>query len=178
MQGKYSRIVIVGYMFTGKTSIARRTAKKLGMRFFDVDTEVETKYHYSVYDIFKKFGENVFRKMERQMLEQLLQTDNAIIATGGGTPCFEDNMQLIKQKSFSIYIDMDPKQIISRQKTSKVKRPLLDGMTQEEKERFMLAQIEQRKPFYMQADAVLPHGDDISERIVQLIEQENKSGVK
>lgn len=168
MQDKGKRIVFVGYMYSGKTTIGKKLAQHLDYKFYDIDTEIENKIHHSVADIFKLFGEDTFRKLEQQTLKELLQKDDVIIACGGGTPCFFDNMQQIKEKSISIYIKVDIKHIIARQKYSKAERPLLSDKTEKEIRQYITESLDDRKKYYSQADII---SEDFNFSIKSIVEK-------
>lgn len=162
---KRTTIVILGYMFTGKTTMGKSLAKRLNYDFFDTDAEIEKAYHYTVEDIFRKFGEQVFRNMEKKALETLLRKDNVVIACGGGLPCFFDNMQEIKQNAISIYLKMDTGQIMSRYQKSKARRPLLMNKTDDEVREYIDKSLEERQPYYTQADIVVDAFDLTPQRL-------------
>ena len=99
-----ANIVLVGFAGAGKSTIGRKIAAKNGCTFIDLDRYFEEKYRFTVFDFFQRFGEELFRKLERALLIETLELENTVIATGGGTPCFFDNMEIINQKTTSIYI--------------------------------------------------------------------------
>lgn len=169
MQDRTEHIVLVGYMFCGKTTIGQKLAVRLGYDFYDTDKEIENKFHYSVSDIFKKFGQEVFRKMERDILKELLDLNNVVIATGGGTPCFFDNMQHIKENAVSVFLDMDVRHILARQRQSKVKRPLLEGKSTEEIESYIRETLNQRLHYYTQADIIIDAFNLTVEKVLERI---------
>lgn len=162
---KRTTIVLLGYMFTGKTTMGKSLAKRLNYDFFDTDTEIERTYHYTVEDIFKKFGEQVFRNMEKKALGTLLKKDNVVIACGGGLPCFFDNMQEIKDNAISIYLKMDTGQIMSRYQKSKARRPLLMNKTEDEVREYIQESLEERQQYYTQADMVVNAFDLTPQRL-------------
>lgn len=149
------RIFIIGYMLCGKTTIGKKLAKRLSYSFVDTDSFIENKYHYSVEDIFRNFSEKVFRNMETEVLNEIiLQQDDIVVATGGGLPCFNDNMKTIKNNGTSIYLKMTDEQILSRLKQSKHKRPLLKDLSFEEQQKFICSNLKDREKFYLQADFI------------------------
>lgn len=152
MQNRYKRIVLLGYMYSGKTSLGRKLSKKLGYQFYDTDKEIEMRCKCSVLNLFLNYGEQLFREAEKRVLEELLQKDNVVIATGGGTPCFFDNMDKINNHSISVYLQMDVKHILARHAKSKVKRPLLMGKQDDELRQYVTNQIKERSEYYSRAD--------------------------
>lgn len=171
MPDKTKKVVLLGFMYSGKTTVGKKLAKKLGYKFYDTDAEIEYKYHYSINSIFKTFGEEIFRNMEKQMLEELLQKDNVVISCGGGTPCFFDNMQKIKDNSISIYLFLTPGQIFSRYKIAKVRRPLLEEKTEQQAFEYIDKTLAEREQYYNQADITLNamnlSHDEIVEKLLE-----------
>lgn len=142
------RIFLIGFMFSGKSTVGKKLASIMGYDFIDTDKYFEDKYKISIFDFFEKFGEEMFRKFEHEILKELIIKENTIISTGGGLPCFNDNMDIINDKGISIYLEMPFKAIINRQKNSKQKRPLLQNKTQEEIEEYLKALLTKREPIY------------------------------
>ena len=101
----YTRIILVGFPGSGKSTIAKKIANRLHYQFVDMDHLFESKYKLSIPDFFKKYGEEVFRKSEHVLLKEVIQQEKVVISTGGGTPCFHGNMELIMENGFSIYIN-------------------------------------------------------------------------
>lgn len=145
------RIFLVGFMFSGKSTVGKKLASIMGYDFIDTDKYYEDKYKISIFDFFEKFGEEMFRKFEHEILKELVVKDNVIISTGGGLPCFNENMELINDKGISIYLEMPFKAIINRQKNSKQKRPLLQNKTQEEIEEYLKDLLTKREPIYQKS---------------------------
>jgi shikimate kinase len=102
----HSRIVLVGFPGSGKSTIGKKLAKQLDYRFVDLDQEIEKRVQLSIPAIFEQFGENQFRIWEQTQLQETLQLEKVVIATGGGTPCFYQNMELITQHSEAVYIQV------------------------------------------------------------------------
>ena len=95
-------------MLSGKSTVGKKLAKHLNYEFVDTDKWIENKYRLSVDGIFSKYGEKVFRSFEREALLELIAKDNILISTGGGLPCFDGNMEIIKASGFSIYLNISP----------------------------------------------------------------------
>ncbi|MEI6901469.1 MAG: shikimate kinase [Bacteroidota bacterium] len=146
------KIYLIGYMGSGKSRFGRKLAHRLGYDFIDLDDLFEERFKISILDFFNKYNENDFRKMENELLEETFQLDRTVVSTGGGTPCFFDNMQKIRQHGTSIYLKLPPEMLIARLKTVKKKRPLLQKKSPVEMELFVKEQLKQREHFYMQAD--------------------------
>ncbi len=148
-------IALVGYMYAGKSTIGKRIANILDYSFEDTDKLVEQMCNSTIENIFQHQGEVLFREKEREVLFNLLTKNNLVIATGGGLPCYKDNMSLIKQNCNSIYLHLSPSQILSRSAKSKQKRPLLEKVKKEDRLTFIEESLKSREPFYKQADIII-----------------------
>lgn len=163
------RIFLVGYMYSGKTTVGKQLAKRLNFSFIDLDQAIELRYHVSIPVFFNKYGEDAFRILERNVLEIVSDKDDVVISTGGGTPCFGDNMDFILSKGRVIYLKMAPAAILSRESRSKKQRPLLAFLTDEEKAAKVEAQLKERSGYYERAhfciDALSPDMDALVELV-------------
>ncbi len=154
------RIFLVGYMGAGKSTTAKRLARRLGVESYDTDRLFEERFCISVNDFFKKYDEPLYRKLETQILQSTQQYENAVIATGGGTPCFNDNMVWMNQNGITVFLKTSPQTNYNRLSQSKVKRPLVVNKTPEELEAFILQNHAERLPFYEQAQLTVK-GEDL-----------------
>ncbi len=119
------RIYLVGYMGSGKTTIGRRLASRLDFKFIDLDQRIEEENHMSINTIFDRFGEPHFRDLERVALFDTFKLNKLVVATGGGTPCFFDNMQQIVKNGLSIYIQLPVAVLADRLTNARNSRPLI-----------------------------------------------------
>ncbi len=126
------RVFLVGYMGVGKTTIGKLLSKELGVQFIDLDKYIESRYRKTVPDIFAEKGEEKFRMIEREMLREVATFQDVLISTGGGTPCFFDNMDLMNQHGVTVYIKASAKQLVSRLLAYKGVRPIIQGKSPEE----------------------------------------------
>ena len=163
------KVFIIGYMLSGKSTIGKRLAKLLNYTFIDTDKEIENQYKLSVSDIFKKYGEETFRLLERKYLLSLEKQDNIVVSTGGGLVCFNDNMQWVKANGVSLYLKLEAAAIISRHKMSKRPRPLLQGKSDEELLEFVTKTLKEREEFYNQADFCFDALSLKAEEIIKII---------
>ena len=125
-------IFLIGYMGSGKTTLAKKLASKLELPFIDTDDEIVKEVGMSITEYFQLHGEEKFRALEREHLQKIAQ-QKAIVSTGGGSPCFFDNMQWMNENGVSVYLQMSPKALFDRLSQSKLhKRPILIGKTEEE----------------------------------------------
>ncbi len=150
-----SRIIIVGYMGSGKTTVGKALSKETGVPFYDLDWYIESRMHKTVKQIFDEVGEEGFRRIERSMLHEVAEFENVIISCGGGTPCFFDNMDYINQQGETVYLKCTPKVLHSHLKMGKTVRPLLLNKTSDEVDAFIKEQLERREPFYKKAKHTL-----------------------
>jgi len=149
------KIFLVGYMASGKSKVGKELSGLTGLSFVDMDKVFEERYRIGIVDFFDKYGDPAFRQIEHQLLLETEFLDNTIIATGGGTPCSEENIRFIKAHGISIYIRMDIADLADRLKSVKRKRPLLKNVPVEELEQFIRNQLEEREPYYLQADHII-----------------------
>ena len=148
------RIYLIGYMYSGKTTLGRQLAARLGLPFHDLDQMLEARYHSTVPLLFERYGEAAFRQLERAMLHSTAQLEHAVIATGGGTPCHFDNMDFILAHGTAIYLELTADDILRRALRSHKPRPLLSGLTEEEQRKVIERQLKEREPYYRRAPYV------------------------
>lgn len=146
---------LVGYMYSGKSTFGRRLAAEKGMDFLDLDRAFEERYHYTVPRFFAQFGESAFRKLETQMLYDTATLDNVVIATGGGTPCHNDNLEFLLANGTVVYLQMSVDDLVQRAIHSRNPRPLMQGLTPEEVRAKIEAQIKEREVFYLRAHIII-----------------------
>lgn len=150
-------LFLVGYAGSGKSSLAKRLSRKLGIKQLDTDKLVEEREGASVADIFFYQGEEYFRCAERDVVEELVNSKyEGIIATGGGLPTWSDNMERMNEWGYTIYLRRSPEQILSRLSDyGREKRPMFRGKSDEELLSFMHEHLAQREPYYTQAKMVV-----------------------
>jgi len=145
------RVFLIGYMGVGKTTIGKKLSKKLGLEFIDLDKVITDGEYASIPQVMENIGEEYFRTIERQYLEKVAKKDKVLISTGGGAPCFFDNMTVINNSGVSVYLKMDEKSLVQRLKNGMESRPLLKGKSISELEEFVSQHLAQREPFYSKA---------------------------
>lgn len=150
-----TRIILLGYMGAGKTTIGKELAKTLGLSFYDLDWYIQTRMRKTVKEIFDERGEEGFRKIEHNMLHEVAEFEDVVISCGGGTPCFYDNMDYMNQQAETVFLKADPDVLYMHLKMGKGVRPLLLNKTPEEVQAFIREQLAQREAFYSRAKHTL-----------------------
>ena len=148
-----TRIYLLGLLCSGKTTLGKHLASYLDYQFVDMDAMIEDKEGKTIPDIFATEGKGYFQKVEQEILINTLDLENAVISTGGGAPCFSDNMEVINQHGTSIFIDVDPEEIVRRLNLPKgtEHRPLLQGKEEDALLKEIRDKLEHHRPFYEQA---------------------------
>jgi len=145
------RYFLTGFMASGKTYWAKQWSLASGLPMYDLDEEIEKRAGMSVDAIFQQKGEVYFRKLERDTLRSFLKLDHYIMACGGGTPCFYNNMQRMNEKGVVIYLKAGAKEIADRLRSQKESRPLVKEIPDDVLETFVAEKIQQREPYYLHA---------------------------
>lgn len=149
------RFFLLGFMGTGKTYWGRLWADQHKMDFFDLDAEIERETGMTIREMFEKFGETYFREKEKQLLESFGNKNNFILSTGGGTPCFYENMQWMNENGITIYLDTPAEILKERLSKEKHHRPLIQNLDDNELIPFIENNINKRNKFYNQAIVIL-----------------------
>ena len=145
------RIILVGYMGSGKTTVGKALSKERGMMFYDLDWYIESRMRKTVSELFAERGEEAFRKIEYNMLHEVAEFEDVIISCGGGTPCFFDNMDYLNQQGDVVYLKATPETLYKHLLMAKVERPLLKGKSPEELIAYITEHLKEREPFYQKA---------------------------
>lgn len=141
-------------MGAGKTTVGKELAKSLSLTFVDLDAHIQSQYHKTVSELFAEKGEAEFRRIEHQALREVSGFENIIISTGGGAPCFFDNMEMMNQTGTTIYIEVSPKVLADRLLASKSVRPLIAGKSREELIPFIAKHLADRERYYKKANII------------------------
>lgn len=157
------RIFLTGYMGAGKTTLGKAFARKLQIPFIDLDWYIEERFHKTVGELFTERGEAGFRELERNMLHEVAEFEDVIISTGGGAPCFYDNMEFMNRVGQTVFLNVHPDVLFRRLRVAKQQRPILQGKEDEELKAFIIQTLEKRAPFYTQARYTF-NADELEDR--------------
>jgi shikimate kinase len=161
-------IFLVGMPSSGKTTLGKKLARALGYRFVDLDKLIVNDQKKSIPEIFQEKGEAYFREVERRILQDTRPDHWLVVSTGGGAPCFFDNMDFIKKTGISLFLDVPPAVLADRiLKHGKDDRPLLSGVTELEKE--LEARLRVRLPYYQRADFTIQNNTSQVRKLVDMI---------
>jgi shikimate kinase len=146
------RIYLIGYMGSGKSSIGKKLASRLGYSFVDLDSVIEEGQQETVAEIFVQKGEDAFRNLERVALHKTFKMENIVVSTGGGTPVFFDNMLILNKNGLCIYLKATADVLISRLQRNRHLRPLIASLSLENLQFFVKKQLEERSVFYEKSE--------------------------
>ncbi len=163
-----NRIFLIGYMGSGKTTLGKALALRLNMSFVDLDHYIEQRQFKTVAQIFEERGEDEFRRMEHEALLEASEFENVIISTGGGAPCFYDNMDIMDERGLTVYLQLSPQKLLDNLKQGKLKRPLIKNKTDEELFHFIEENLKKRNCYYSQARLVIDPERNIDEIIMKI----------
>ena len=168
------KIIILGYMASGKSFVGKVLSKKMALPFIDLDNFIEEKEAMSIPEIFKKQGEIYFRTIENKYLKELLSNqEDYVLSLGGGTPCYADNMEHIKNQkdTVSFYLKASINTIVERLKKEKDQRPLVSNLKDKDLNEFIAKHLFERNGFYDQASQTIKIDQKDIETIIEEIVQ-------
>ena len=157
------RVFLTGYMGAGKTTLGKAFARKLNLPFVDLDWYMEERFHKTVGELFVERGEAGFRELEKNMLHEVGAFEDVVISTGGGAPCFFDNMDFMNRNGKTVFLNVHPDVLFRRLRVAKQQRPILQGKQDDELKEFIIRALEKRTPFYSQAQYVF-NADELEDR--------------
>ena len=155
------KIFLIGFMGCGKSTLGKKLAAKMSYEFIDLDHQLEKELGMSIGQYFAEHGEAVFREQEKKTLQGYAYPGNVVVATGGGAPCYFDNMDWMNQNGTTVYISLAPAALAKRLESGKDKRPLLKDLTEEEMIAFIEGKLAEREGFY-QAAQIIANGINLS----------------
>lgn len=144
-------LFIVGYMASGKTTFARALARALSRRFVDLDFYIEQRFRTTIAQIFERDGEQRFRTIERNLLHEVGEMSDVVVACGGGTPCFFDNMDYMLSRGTVVYLECSVDRIVQRLTANRHRRPLMASLGEEELDTAVRNGLDARADCYRRA---------------------------
>lgn len=151
----HRKIYLIGFMGSGKSTMGRKLSASLNWSFTDLDRMIEEEAGMNIPDIFLFKGEDYFRSVETKLLRSLEYVNETVVSTGGGTPCYHDNMDFMLRTGLTIYLKLTPAQLKSRLKRSSDKRPLLRNVTEENLESYIQLKLAEREVWYNKAEIIV-----------------------
>jgi len=148
------RIFLIGFMGAGKTTIGKELASLMKLSFVDLDLFIENRHHKTIREIFEEKGEDAFREMEQKALYEVAEFEDVVISTGGGTPCFYQNMLFMNEKGTTVYLKVSIDELIKRISLNKSARPVLKDYSDNKLKLFVEEIIAKRSPAYEQAQII------------------------
>ena len=148
------RIFLIGFMGAGKTSIGKELSVRMKCTFIDLDLFIERRYHKTIRRIFDEKGEEAFRGIEQKMLREVAEFEDVVISTGGGTPCFHQNMMFMNEQGTTVYLKVTNEELVRRINLNKGARPLLKDFSGDQLGKFVEETIAKRSSFYEQAKII------------------------
>jgi shikimate kinase len=171
------RIFLLGFMASGKTTLGKALAREIGFTFIDMDQEIAMEQQKSIADIFSQNGEDYFRELESRFLNRIINQEDIVVATGGGTPCFNNNIDIINNAGVSIYLKQPVTVLSYRLKTEKEKRPLVSDLNKSSLAGFVTNMLKDRKPFYEQARIIIkPNFSSVNSTVEKINQIFTKQG--
>ncbi len=156
-------VFILGYMACGKTTLGRALARALGREFIDMDFRIEQRYRKTIKELFAERGEAGFREIESRMLDEISYMEDVVVACGGGTPCFNDNMAKMNERGVTVWLEASPERIVQRLVINRARRPLMADKKPEELLEAVNAGLSGREQYYSQA-RIRFNGDELENR--------------
>lgn len=163
------RVYLMGFMGSGKSTIGKKLAANLGWSFVDLDREIEQKTGRTINDIFTDLGEEYFRKVEAETLRNLKFHTDTVIAIGGGTPCYGNNLEYMIGTGLTVYLRMTPGQLAKRISGSSQERPLTKNKDKVQLSDFIREKLAERETSYMKAGIIIDGKNPDIKRLKALI---------
>ncbi|MDR1668048.1 MAG: shikimate kinase [Bacteroidales bacterium] len=163
------KIFLTGFMGSGKSTIGRRMSEIVGFDFWDTDRLIEQEQGKTVSEIFAELGEDAFRRLEHNLLLSLAARDFAVVSTGGGMPCFHQNMDLMLHCGKVVYLKTHPETLARRLMRSQTERPLIRDKTFEALQEYITVKLKEREPFYRRAEFVVQTEDFSMDGLLRLL---------
>jgi shikimate kinase len=166
-----SRIFLIGFMGSGKSTLGVKLARIIHYSFVDMDALIEETAGMTIPGIFRELGEEVFRKWEHDILLELCSKDKVVISTGGGAPCHNDMMQLMNDHGTTVYLKLSPEALKNRLLNSRTERPLIKGKTEDELIDYIQSTLTEREFYYTQANHSVDGADLKTEELIAVLQE-------
>jgi len=170
-------VFIVGYMGSGKSTFGKRLARQMDYDFIDLDKLFEETYKICISNFFIKYGEEMFRKIEHELLMKHLGHSNSVVSCGGGTPCYFDNMDLMNAAGLTVYLSLTPAALVNRLENSRKERPLLQKLPGTDLLEKISNHLQQRESYYLQAQMVVDglsiNIEETTTKILHVLQQQS-----
>ena len=150
---------------SGKSSLASEMSNVPGLKHIDSDVFIEDKYNLSINEVFSKSGENKFREYEQKALKEILEEDNIILSTGGGMPCYYDNIDVMNNAGITVYLKTSAETLKKRLLNNSTERPLIKHKSNKEIKEYLDATLKDREQFYLKAKYVIDAEKSIEEML-------------
>ena len=150
------RIFLIGYMGCGKSTIGKRLAKSLSLTFIDLGGSIQNTFRKTIAELFEEKGEEGFRRIERQALQEVAAFEDVLVSTGGGAPCYFDNMEVMNRAGVTLYIQAEPEELAARLRASKTVRPILRDKKPDELVPCIREHLAERERYYNKAQIIFP----------------------
>lgn len=168
------KIVLIGFMGCGKSTLGRPLARALGYGFVDLDHHIEQCEGQTISEIFAQHGEQAFRSLESRYLREVLEREDIVISAGGGTPCFNDNMDYLATCATTVYIKLSPEMLVSRLEGAHTPRPLIRGKSHDELLEYVRHTLCDRERYYDRASIVVDNPARDVTRIINILKYDEK----
>jgi shikimate kinase len=169
-----NKIFLIGFMGSGKTSLAAEISKLHNLPSLDMDQLLEDRLKKKIHLIFEENGEAYFRDAEHELLKEICKMDCGIIATGGGTPCFHHNMKLINHSGISVYLKCTADELFNWLKDHRNNRPLVSDKNETELKKYIAAELARREPYYCLANITVEAYKTSSSEILNTVSEFKK----
>ncbi len=164
------RIYLIGYMGSGKSTIAAALSERLSWDWIDIDEVISTRSGLSIPEIFRRYGEEDFRSLESSALHRSISQEHVVIATGGGAPCHNDNLQLMKESGELVYLKCHVQTLEQRLVEESHLRPLIAGLSKRELPVYIEKHLTEREEFYNQADYIIDADNQVDQVVSSIVE--------
>jgi len=166
-----TRIFLIGFMGSGKSTLGAQLARRLDFQFMDMDKLIEDTAELTIPEIFNEHGEEVFRKWEYDILLELCRREKLVISTGGGAPCHLGMMDLMNANGCTIYIELSPEALKDRLIQSRTERPLIKGKSEEELLEFITTLLSEREQYYSRSNLIVNGVNLNSKQLADLLKE-------